>query len=235
MTGTFSGESLNSGRSVRLGASASRTSEAWRLSVSSTANYRDDRFDLGEQQNFRSISKSIALNTLAVKSLNAHWSAGFVAAAASSTFLNYDLRLRAAPGIEYNVFPYSESTQRMLTLQYTVGVNAFDYREETIFGRLAERLVDHRVGALLSMVRPWGSAGTEVTFLQFIGRPDKYNLGVVGQSNVRIAKGFSLNAFVTVSRTRISSTCRRRTRRSRRFSCGSSSSPPLTATRWRSG
>ena len=200
-TGTFNGESLNSGRSVRVGASASRTSEAWRLSVSSTANYRDDRFDLGEQQTFRSISKSASVNALAVKSLNPHWSAGVVAAAASSTFLNYDLRLRVAPGLEYNVFPYAESTQRMLTLQYTVGANSFDYREETVFGRLSERLVDHRVGVLLSMVRPWGSAGSEVTFLQFLGKPDKYIVGAVAQATVRIAKGLSLNAFVTVSRT----------------------------------
>ena len=201
VTGTFSGESLTSGRSVRLGASASRTSEAWRLSMSSTASYRDDRFDLGEQT-FRSISRAVALNTLAVKSLTSHWSAGVVASASSSTFLNYDLRVRAAPGLEYNVFPYSQSTRRMLTLQYTVGVNSFDYREETIFGRLSERLVDHRLAVLLTLVRPWGSAATEATLLQFVGKPDKYNLGIVAQSNVRIAKGLSLNAFVTISRTR---------------------------------
>ena len=201
VTGTFNGESLNTGRSVRVAASASRTSPAWRLSLSSTANYRDDRFDLGEEQAFRSTSKSVALHTLAVKSLTAHWSAGLVAAAASSTFLNYDLRLRAAPGIEYNVFPYAESTRRLLTVQYTIGLNSFDYREETIFGRLSERLVDHRIGMLLTMVRPWGSAGTEATFLQFLGKPDKYNLSAVAQANVRIAKGLSLNALITVSRT----------------------------------
>jgi hypothetical protein len=34
----------------------------------------------------------------------------------------------------------------MLTLQYTVGVNTFEYREDAIFGQLAERLLDHDYG-----------------------------------------------------------------------------------------
>ena len=198
---TFSGESLNAGRSVRVGAAASRTSNAWRVSVSTTGDYRDDHFELAPGETFRSISKGLAVNTLAVKSLTEHWSAGIVGTAASSTFLNYDFRMRAAPGLEYNVFPYADSTRRLLTLQYTVGMNTFNYREETTFGRLAEQLVDHRLGTLLTMIRPWGSTAMEVTFSQFLEKPDKYSLGVLAQANVRIARGLSLNALVTFSRT----------------------------------
>ena len=200
LTGTLNGESLNTGRSVRLGASASRTSDAWRLSVSSTANYRKDEFQLGRQEILESVAKGVTVNALAVKSLTDHWSAGTVATAGSSTFLNYDFRMRAALGLEYNLFPYQDSTRRIWTFQYTVGVNTFDYREETVFGQLSEELVDQRIGTLLTMIRPWGSAAMEMTFSQFLHKPDKYALGVVAQSTVRLTRGFSLNGLVTISR-----------------------------------
>ena len=200
--GTFSGESSNSGRSIQVDASASRTSDRWKLGVSTRATYRSDVFELSPENTFRSLSKSIALSGLAVKSLSEHWSVGGVVNASSSTFLNYDLRARVAGGVEYNLFPYSQSTQKLLTFQYTVGVSSFDYREETIYGVTSERLPDHRVGVLFTMLQPWGTAGAEATISQFLTKPDKHNLNLIGQANVRIAKGLSWTAFASVSRPR---------------------------------
>ena len=200
-SGTFNGEASNTGRSIRVGASASRTSEEWRIDFSTSGSYRSDRFQLTEGEEFRTITKEYGLSALVVKSLTDHWSAGGVGSAASSTFLNYDLRIRVGSGVEFNVFPYSESTRRLLTLQYTVGLNSFDYREETIFGEVSERLVDHRPALLFTMVQPWGSAGAELTFTQYLSKPDKYNISVLGHSNVRLTRGLSLNTLVIVSRT----------------------------------
>jgi hypothetical protein len=201
-TGTFNGESSNTGRSMRVGASASRTSELWRINFSTAASYRSDRFELEEGEEFRTSTRELGFNALVVRSITDHWSGGIVSTASSSTFLNYDFRIRVGSGVEYNVFPYSESTRRLLTVQYTVGLNSFDYREETIFGELAERLVDHRPGVLFTMIQPWGSAGAELTFTQYFTKPDKYNVSALAQMNVRLARGFSLNAFVTASRTK---------------------------------
>ena len=200
--GTFNGESSNSGRSIQLDASASRTSDRWKLGVSTTATYRRDVFELSPENTFRSISRGIALSGLAVKSLTEHWSVGGVVNASSSTFLNYELKARLAAGAEYNLFPYSQSTQKLLTLQYTVGLSSFDYREETIYGVTSERLPDHRAGVLFTMLQPWGTAGAEASFSQFLSKPDKHNLNLIGQANVRIAKGLSWNAFASISRPR---------------------------------
>jgi hypothetical protein len=200
--GTFNGESSNTGRSIRLDASGSRTSEDWKVSVATAVSYRSDRFDLGEQETFRSISKGFGADGLVVKSLTGHWSAGAVANASSSTFLNYDLRMRVAAGVEYNLFPYSASTEKLLTVQYTAGVNSFDYREETIYGVTSERLPDHRLGVLFTMLQPWGTAGAEASFSQFLTKTEHYNLNATGQANVRITRGLSLNGFITVSRPR---------------------------------
>ena len=200
-SGTLAGERSNTGRSIRVGASANRTSDEWRFNLTTTANYRDDVFRLSENETFESISKGFSIDLLTVKSLTPHWSAGIVGTAGASTFFNYDFRMRAAAGLEYNVFPYAQSTTRILTFQYTVGLNSFDYREETIFNRLSERLVDHRIGTLFTMLQPWGSAGAEAAVSQFVTKPDKYNLSLVGQTNLRVARGFSLNAVLSVSRT----------------------------------
>ena len=80
---------------------------------------------------------------LVVKSLGEHWSVGGTAIALSSTFQNYDLRTRFAPGIEYDLLPYSESTRRIFTLFYSVGLQAADYQEETVYGKTSETLLDH--------------------------------------------------------------------------------------------
>lgn len=200
--GTFNGESSNTGRSIRLDASGSRTSEEWKVSVATAVSYRRDLFDLGEQEAFRSTSKGFGVDGLLVKSLTEHWSAGAVANASSSTFLNYELRIRVAAGAEYNVFPYDASTEKLLTVQYTLGLSSFDYREKTIYGVTSERLPDHRLGVLFTMLQPWGTAGAEASFSQFLTKAEHYNLNASGQANVRITKGLSLNAFVTVSRPR---------------------------------
>jgi hypothetical protein len=200
--GTFNGESSNSGRSIRLDSAASRTSEQWKVSFSAAANYRSDRFVLSPEDTFRSISRGFGFDGLVVKSVTEHWSLGAIANASSSTFLNYDLSTRVAAGPEYNLFPYSASTEKLLTIQYTLGLSSFDYREVTVFGVTSERLPDHRLGVLFAMLQPWGTAGAEVGFSQFLTKPDKYNLNVTGQANIRVTKGFALNAFVTVSRPR---------------------------------
>jgi hypothetical protein len=200
-SGTFNGERSNSGRSIRLAVSANRISEEWKVSVSSAASYRSDSFEVVEGETFQSITREFGFNALTVKSLDDHWSAGLVTNASSSTFLNYDFKIRIGSGVEYNIFPYSESTRRLLTVQYTVGLNAFDYRMETIFGKSSERLMDHRPGVVFTMVEPWGSAGAELTLTQYLTKPDKYNVSVLGQTNVRLARGFSLNTFISASRT----------------------------------
>ncbi len=200
--GSFSGEESSTGRSVRAGLSANRTTNDWKLNFSANGNYRESTFDLEEGERFTSTSRNVNADALIVKSLTEHWSAAIVANASLSTFLNYDLRVRVAPGVEYDIFPYSQSTRRSLTVQYTVGFDSFDYKEETVFGKLSERLVDHRLSTSLSMRQPWGSAFAVVDFSQYLTKPDKYSLSAFGETSVRLFKGFSFDVYGQVERTR---------------------------------
>ncbi len=200
--GSFNGEQSNKSRSLRGSGSANRTTDAWRINFSASTSYRENTFQLSETETFKSVSRNSEGSGLAVKSLTQHWSLGIVGNASSSTFLNYDLRVRIAPGVEYNFYPYSQSTRRMLTLQYTVGVDSHNYREETIYGKIREKLLDHKLTTALSLRQPWGTASGSVDLSQYLNDPRKYGISAFGATNVRLFKGFSFNMFTQLSRTR---------------------------------
>ena len=200
--GSLSGEQSTDYHSLRGSASATRTTEMNRVSLSASMNYSVNNYDLSETETYKSISKNVDASGIFVKGLNQHWSLGLVGNASSSTFLNYEWRVRVAPGVEYNFFPYSESTRRMFTMQYTVGGSYNDYTEVTIYDKTEEALLDHKLGTSLSMRQPWGSVFGSVDFTQYLTDPDKYRLSAFGEASVRLFKGFSFSVFGEASRTR---------------------------------
>jgi hypothetical protein len=90
----------------------------------------------------------------------------------------------------------------MLTLQYTLGVDSHNYREETIFGKTKEKLFDQKLTTSLSLRQPWGTASGSVDLSQYLNDPHKYSISAFGATNVRLFKGFSFNLFTQLSRTR---------------------------------
>jgi len=207
MSGDVNGEESSSGRSIRGSFSANRTTDAWRMSFNTSANYRDSKFTIHDEETLTtstilSINRNLDANGTVVKSLTQHWSLGFLGSANSQTFQNFIVKTRLASGLEYNIFPYSESTRRMLTFQYTVGHDYHRYREITIYGKLREQLLDHRGEAGLSMRQPWGSANANMAFTQYLTDPSKYSLSTFGFADIRLFKGFSVNFFGELLRTR---------------------------------
>ncbi|MGH7458196.1 MAG: hypothetical protein ACREKN_03815 [Longimicrobiaceae bacterium] len=199
LRGFFNGESRISSRSLSGSVSASRTTEVWKTRLSLSGNDRKSSFEIDSLTTVESTSRSYGLSGLAVRGLNDNWSVGGRASATSSTFLNQDLALRLAPGVEYSVFPYGESTRRLLTLQYAVGINSFDYEEETIFGKRAEVLFDQSLVASLDVKQPWGSADVSLEGNQYLHDFSKYRTELSGSLDVRLWKGLSLDLFGNVA------------------------------------
>lgn len=202
ISGAFEGQESGNERRMRGFLSANRTTDAWKLIFSASGNYGQEEFVLEEGDIYTSVSRNTDANALVAKSLTEHWSLGAVGALQSSIFSNYELRTRAAAGPEYNVFPYSESTRRILALLYTVGVERADYHEITIFGKDAETLVDHRFETTLNLRQPWGSAFASVEMVQYLNQPDKYRVTASGNVEFRLFKGFSVDLFAQASRRR---------------------------------
>jgi hypothetical protein len=201
-SGEIEAEEQNDERRLSGSFSANRTTDRWKFDLQGTAGYEREQFELDEDDTFTATSRNGEVVGLLVKSLTAHWSAGATAAVGTSTFENYDLRSRVAPGIEFNVFPYRESTRRILTMFYSVGLRTADYSEETIFGKLSERFLDHQLAASIGLRQPWGTASGALELVHYLNRTDKYRLEGFGEIDVRLFKGFSLELFARGSRRR---------------------------------
>jgi len=201
--GNFSGEASTGYESLRGSLSANRTTAAWKISLTANTNYSKSRYDLGEEEgDYTTVRRSWAVQELVVRSLGTHWSTGLKGKASSSTYLNQHLAVRLAPGVEWNVFPYDESTRRQLTFQYTLGWNLFDYIDETIFGKTGENLADQTLIVSLSLKQPWGSASVSAEASHYLTDPKKNHVTMFAATDVRLFKGFSFNVFGDVARIR---------------------------------
>ena len=188
----MNGESSQRSMSINGNIAANRVTEGSKIQLSLNGNYRQSTFDL-EEGRIVSIRRGQGFTALAVKSLTPHWSAGAVATVNASTFNNQDLHFRAAPAIEYNFYPYSESTKRQLTFLYDIGADYYRYKEVTIFDKTSERLLRHGFDLSLTLKQPWGTADVSFQMRQFLSSPSKHRLQVFGDTELRIVKGLSLN------------------------------------------
>lgn len=193
MNGDLSGESLSKSLSMYGSVNANRTTEAWKLNFSGSANYNQDQYTFSDGSDFTSIRRNYSSSALVVKSLTGHWSAGARGSVGTSSYYNQHLAVKAAPVIEYDIFPYSESTRRMFTLQYAVGYNYFKYEEVTLYGKMAESLPSQEFIASISVKQPWGSVSGSSEFRQYLSDLSKYNLEIGGYASLKLLKGLALN------------------------------------------
>ena len=200
--GGLDAEQATSLTTVSGNVSANRTTADWKLNFNGSANYRQEKFDLEEEGEYTAVRKSFDGRALVAKSLTRHWSAGGTAAIGASTYTNYDLRTRIAPTIEYDIYPYSESTRRILTLLYSVGLMSSNYTEETIYGKMSDTLIDHQFEVSLGLRQPWGTANGGFEAAQILNRQGKYRISAFGGMDVRLFKGFSVGFNGSVSRRR---------------------------------
>ena len=117
--------------------SASRVTKDWKINLSSRYNYNIDKFDI-ESDIITSENISKSFNSLIVRSISDHWSYGGSFYLGSSNYNNLDMSMNIMPGIEYDLFPYSESTRRQLRLLYSVGYNIVNYTDTTIYNKTVD-------------------------------------------------------------------------------------------------
>lgn len=204
VNGTLStnGEASRTSRSPRVSLSGSRITEDWKTSFSLGGNSTNSSVTLSNGRRVDSSSDSWNANALIVRSAGPRLSIGGRVGASHSSFSNTDRVVSIYPGVEFNVFPYSEYEQRSFTLWWEAGPTFYDYREPTIYDKLKETVFQHVVDASLRMRQPWGSAGLFSSFAQDLRHPGRYRASVFGNAEVRLFKGFSFNVFADYARIR---------------------------------
>ncbi len=199
--GNASGESERRSFSGNGSIHANRTAENVKIDLRLSGRASRAETDVPElDTTFVNTQERYDFNGLLVWSLSDHWSAGIRTSALHSNFVNQDLTITAAPAIEYNIFPYAESTRRQLTLRYSLGVSVFDYDEVTVFNRTSEVRPTHRLEVGLSAQQPWGSINASVTGFQFLHDLSKHRLSLFGGPRIRLFRGLNFNVFGSIAR-----------------------------------
>lgn len=180
---------------------ANRTAEDWKLDFFVSGRLSRDETDVPElDTTFVNTQKRFRFEGLAVRSVSDHWSAGVRAVVAASNFINTDLGVQGGPAIEYNLYPYSESTRRQMTFLYSLGIVGFVYEEETVFGKTSEVRPIQMLDISLEVVAPWGSLNTSLVASQFLHDLNKHKIDLAGGVSVRLFRGLNFNLFAGASR-----------------------------------
>ena len=198
--GSVDGESLQQSLSVNGSFSASRITEALKITLRTNGRYSRSEFELDSVTTYLDTQKNLVADGLVAFSLGPHWSAGIQTSARSSTRLNLDASLEGGLALEYDLFPYTESTRRQLTFLYTAGVSGFDYEQETIFDQTSEILPKHRFEIGLQVRQPWGSVSTSLEASQYLHDLARHQVNLSGGMQLRVFRGLQLNLFGGIGR-----------------------------------
>jgi hypothetical protein len=197
-----SGEERRTSKNINGSFSANRTTEAWKTRLS--ANFRhDERFyEYSDGSTTTDVTRSHSLFGQVVKSLGDHWGASIKGEGTHSTYLNQDLALTAAPGIEFNIYPYPESSRRQLIFRYEIGATRVKYGEVTIFDKTEEFLMDQTFVANYDVNQPWGEAEISFEIANYLHDFSKYHIALYGDLEFRITRGLSIDISGSWSQVR---------------------------------
>jgi len=194
--GEFNRESQTKSDSFNLSFSANKVTPDIKLRMGLAAVYQNDEFKYEEDgvaETITSTSESLDFSGVFVKSLGEHWSAGIALAMSSSTYSNLRFKITPAPAIEYDLFPYSESTRRQLRFLYKIGYEFMKYRDITIYDKTKESLLGQSLSATLEIKEPWGSLSSSLEGSHYFHDFNFNRLALFTELSFRIFKGLDLN------------------------------------------
>ena len=200
--GYFSAESRQKESHLNGSVEASRVDDKWKFRTELDMSRNHNTFTLDEGEEFKSTSKEYGWEGLLIRSLSKHWSLGLETMAGRSTRENYDLLFKFEPGIEYNVFPYAESSRRQFIFIYSAGFNYANYRDSTIFNKVAESRPVHRFTIAGAATQPWGRLESRLVASTYLNDWSKNRISLFAFGEVRIVRGLSLNLYGSYARIR---------------------------------
>lgn len=200
VSGAIDGESQESGLSAGGSLSASRTTDALKIELGISGDYRRNEFQIDDTTRFVDERQGFDVEFLMVRSIGPHWSAGVIGEANRSTFFNRTFGFQGGPAIEFSVFPYEESSRKQITVLYAAGVASYRFEEETILGRTAQTLPLHHLEVSVAVRQPWGSIFAGVSGNQFFTNLDWHRVDTGGGLNLRVFRGLDFNVNGNFSR-----------------------------------
>jgi len=189
----LTGQDKRKVRNLNGSVSADRITDDFKLELTLNGSSNKTENQLSNGEWFTSDREGWSVTGVAVKSLTDHWSLGGQFGGNSSSTANRRAGWRAAPALEWNLFPYSESTRQQLIFMYQIGAAWVDWWEETIYEETNEWVFDHRFRTDLNFRQPWGNGGTAFQIASLLDDFEKWEMTLSGTMNIRLFRGFSFN------------------------------------------
>ncbi len=180
---------------------AKRVIEDLKLQFGVWWNYNDQKFTDNSGYDLF-INRSKGTNGDFVFSLNEKWSAAYEYNFFASTWGNKDFDFSNEIGLEYNIFPYKESSRRAWIIRYNFGTTYMDYTERTVYDKTHEWLTYSRLKSAIELTQPWGSVYSSINGIIYLHDFDRNRLTLSGGLSVNLFEGFSVNFNGNYSRVR---------------------------------
>jgi hypothetical protein len=194
-SGSFSGQKTYNRSYLSSSFSANRVTEQTKVQLSLDYSKSRRKFLIeSEARTVAGTSESWEGSGLFVKSLGGRWSAGAYVETYSSFYNNISFSLSVAPALEYNFFPYAQSTRRQLRVLYRLAWNPVRYRETTQYGMLRETLWTESLSLNLDLREKWGTISASVSGVNYLNHFTKGHVDTFGTISLNVYKG--LNVFV---------------------------------------
>jgi len=169
---------------------ADRITEDWKIRISQYIGYHEESYKI-DGKLVKGISMRNDFDGTVVKSLTNHLSAGLMSGIASSTYSNNDLSYSVKAAVEYNIFPYSESSRRDFRIYYNLGSTHIGYIDTTIYNKIEETLINERLGVRLEFRQPWGQIDMSAEGSHYFHDLTKNQLRFYSSVRIYLVKGLS--------------------------------------------
>lgn len=201
--GSYEAESSQEEYEIETDVSANRVTEEWKMEFYGGLDFSEANFEVDEGTITNRQRNGRMFGTV-VNSVTEHWSAGFTTFSNTSTRNNTDFSTSISPTIEYNVYPYSESSTRAIVFRYEVNFRHYNYDELTIFEKTEESVVQHQLSVRADFEQPWGSARVSLNGEQFLTDYsdtmfDLYNVRLRGFLFFRLIRGLTFDVGGEIS------------------------------------
>jgi len=193
--GYASGEDSYDATSLWSSLSAQKVTPDWKIQFEAGNYYTENNY---KTYDFKTIYRENYFTHKAVRSLNNHWSVGEGLSVSTTTYSNSKLFYSVYPVIEYDIFPYDQSTRKQLRILYGVGFEHADYIDTTIFNKIHEGRYGQKLMVSFQLKQKWGSITLTARSFNYLDNFSLHNLRLQPEVSWRIFKGLSFTLSGTV-------------------------------------
>ncbi|MDX1284018.1 MAG: hypothetical protein R3182_03355 [Draconibacterium sp.] len=192
LRGALHGQQAADARSVKSTFDATRTTNEWRLNAGINFNTSTTKYEYGDVKATDKKEDSGIYGGFA-KSLGEHWAIGASTDVFKSIYSNYDLGFVVGPAIEYDIYPYSESTRRIFRFYYILNYGFSNYSETTVFLKDKESLWSHKLNASYTNFQHWGTINFRAGWSNYLHDFSLNRLSAGAYVSIKIAKGLTFD------------------------------------------